>query len=385
MKTEKLLLIPGPTMIPEKILNAMNTQAVGHRTEYFENIIKEVTIKLKKVFRTERDVYILTSSGSGAMEASVANFINEGDKTLVLVNGKFGERFASLNKVYGADLNEIIYPLGVPANPDDVESFLEKNPETKAVFMQQNETSSTILNDVKAIAAVVKKYDALLIVDSVSGLGVTEMKMDEWGIDVIAAGSQKAFMLPPGLAFVAVSEKAEKKLSSCGNKRYYFCLKAAKKNLEKSTTPYTPATSLIRGLDKSLDMILEYGIEKNYEKQEKYTKMLREAFKTIGLSMVVENDQAASRAVTGVYVPEGVKWSEFERLLSEKYNVLVAGGQDELKGKIFRVGTIGYLGDLDILSGIAAIEMALFESGYIFELGNGVSAAQKILIERGKN
>lgn len=385
MKTEKLLMIPGPTMIPEKILNAMNTQAVGHRTEYFENIIKNVTIKLKKIFRTNRDVYILTSSGSGAMEASVANFINEGDKTLVLVNGKFGERFVSLNKIYGAEVSEITYPLGVPANPEDVEKFLKNNPDTKAVFMQQNETSSAILNDVFAIAEVVKKYEALLIVDSVSGLGVTEMKMDEWGVDVIAAGSQKAFMLPPGLAFVAVSEKAEKKLVSCGNKRYYFCLKAAKKNLEKSTTPYTPATSLIKGLDASLDMILEYGIEKNYEKQEKYTKMLRDAFKAIGLSMVVENEKAASRAVTGVYVPEEVKWSEFEKILSEKYNVLVAGGQDELKGKIFRVGTIGYLGDLDILSGIAAIEMALYEAGYKFEVGKGVSTAQKILIERGRD
>lgn len=370
-------------MIPEKILNAMNTQAVGHRTKYFENIINDVTTKLKKVFRTERDVYILTSSGSGAMEASVANFINEGDKTLVLINGKFGERFLSLNKIFGADVNEINYPLGVSAKPEDVKDFLNKNPDTKAVFMQQNETSSAILNNVKAIAEVVKEYDALLIVDSVSGLGVTEMKMDEWSIDVIVAGSQKAFMLPPGLAFVAVSEKAEKKLLSCGNKRYYFCLKAAKKNLEKSTTPYTPATSLIKGLDASLDMILEYGIEKNYEKQEKYTKMLREAFKAIGLALVVEDEEAASRAVTGVYVPEGIKWSEFEKILSEKHNVLVAGGQDELKGKIFRVGTLGYLGDLDILSGIAAIEMALFELGYKFELGKGVSTAQKIIIERG--
>lgn len=381
MKNEKLLMIPGPTMIPEKVLQAMSTQAVGHRTSYFENIIDEVTTKLKKVFRTERDVYILTSSGSGAMEAAVANFVNEGDKTLVLINGKFGERFAGLNKIYGAKLNEIVYPLGTAANPKDVQDFLEKNPDTKAVFMQQNETSSTILNDVKSIADIVKNYNAILIVDSISGLGVTEMKMDEWGIDVVAAGSQKAFMLPPGLAFVAVSKKAEEKLVACGNKRYYFCLKAAKKNLEKSTTPYTPATSLILGLNTSLDMILEYGIEKNYEKQERYTKMLREAFTAINLKLVVEDEKEASKAVTGVYVPEGVNWSTFESTLRDKYNVLIAGGQDELKGIIFRVGTIGYLGDLDILSGIAAIEMALYESGYNFDLGSGVSKAQKIIIE----
>lgn len=382
MKKEKLLLIPGPTMIPQEILNAMNIQAVGHRTEYFEKIIEEVTDKLKKVFRTKRDVYILTSSGSGAMEASVANFINEGDKVLALINGKFGERFASLNKIYGADLTEIAYPLGKQANPEDVKKFLDENPDTKAVFMQQNETSSAILNDVESIAKVVRDYEALLIVDSVSGLGVTEMKMDEWGIDVVVAGSQKAFMLPPGLSFVAMSEKADKKLITCGNKRFYFCLKAAKKNLEKSTTPFTPNTSLIIGLNTSLNMILEYGIENNYKKQEHYTKMLREAFTAIGLSLVVEDEKAASRAVTGVYVPDGVKWSEFEKILNEKYNVLVAGGQDELKGKIFRVGAIGYLGELDIISGIAAIEMALFESGYKFELGKGVSRAQKIIIER---
>lgn len=381
MKNEKLLMIPGPTMIPEKVLQAMSTQAVGHRTSYFENIIDEVTTKLKKVFRTERDVYILTSSGSGAMEAAVANFVNEGDKTLVLINGKFGERFVGLNKIYGAKLNEIVYPLGTAANPKDVQDFLEKNPDTKAVFMQQNETSSTILNDVKSIADIVKNYNAILIVDSISGLGVTEMKMDEWGIDVVAAGSQKAFMLPPGLAFVAVSKKAEEKLVACGNKRYYFCLKAAKKNLEKSTTPYTPATSLILGLNTSLDMILEYGIEKNYEKQERYTKMLRAAFTAINLKLVVDDEKEASKAVTGVYVPEGVNWSTFESTLRDKYNVLIAGGQDELKGIIFRVGTIGYLGDLDILSGIAAIEMALYESGYNFDLGSGVSKAQKIIIE----
>lgn len=382
MKKEKLLMIPGPTMISQEILNAMNIQAVGHRTEYFEKKIEEVTEKLKKVFRTKRDVYILTSSGSGAMEAAVANFINEGDKVLVLINGKFGERFASLNKIYGANLKEINYPLGKQAKPEDVKKFLDENPDTKAVFMQQNETSSAILNDVESIAKVVRDYEALLIVDSVSGLGVTEMKMDEWGIDVVVAGSQKAFMLPPGLAFVAMSEKAGKRLITCGNKRFYFCLKAAKKNLEKSTTPFTPNTSLIIGLNTSLNMILEYGIENNYKKQELYTKMLREAFREIGLSLVVENEKAASRAVTGVYVPDGIKWSEFEKILSEKYNVLVAGGQDDLKGKIFRVGTIGYLGELDIISGIAAIEMALYESGYKFELGKGVSKAQKIIIER---
>ena len=379
-----MLMIPGPTMIPEKVLNAMNTQAVGHRTAYFENIIKNVTEKLQRIFRTERDVYILTSSGSGAMEAAVANFINEGDKVLVLVNGKFGERFVSLNKIYGAEVHQIVYALGTAAKPEDVSEFLKDNPDTKAVFVQQNETSSAILNDIEKISEVVRRTPALLIVDSISGLGITELKMDEWGVDVIAAGSQKAFMLPPGLAFIAFSAKAEKQLFENTNKKYYFCLKAAKKNLEKSTTPYTPATSLIMGLEKSLEMILEYGIERNYQKQERYTQMLRRAFKELGLSLVVEEEKAASRAVTGVYVPEGVKWSKLEELLSEKYNILVAGGQDELKGKIFRVGTIGYLSDLDILSGIAAIEMALFELGYSLELGSGVRAAQKTILEEGK-
>ncbi len=381
MKNEKLLLIPGPTMVPEEVLKAMSSQAVGHRTSFFDNVIKEVSEKLKKVFKTERDVYILTSSGSGAMEAAVANFINDGDKSLILINGKFGERFSTLNKIYGADYEEIIYPLGQPAQAEDVRNFLEANPDTKAVFMQQNETSSGILNDVRAIAQVVKDYKALLVVDSISGLGVTDLQMDAWGVDVVVAGSQKAFMLPPGLAFIAISQKAEEKVLSCGNKRFYFCLKAAKKNLEQFTTPYTPATSLILGLDKSLDIILDFGIEENYAKQERYNQMLRAAFKEMGLKFLVEDERFASRAVTAVYLPEEVKWSGFQKLLDEKYNVLVAGGQDELKGKIFRVGTIGYLSDLDILSGIAAVEMALFESGYEFKLGSGVSKAQKIIIE----
>lgn len=381
MKKEKLLMIPGPTMVPEEVLQAMSSQAVGHRTSFFEDIINQVNGKLKQVFKTERDVYILTSSGSGAMEAAVANFINEGDKSLVLVNGKFGQRFASLNKIYGADYKEINYPLGQAVVAEDVRDFLEKNPDTKAVFMQQNETSSGVLNDVEAVAKVVKDYDALLLVDSISGLGVTDLQMDAWGVDVVVAGSQKAFMLPPGLAFISLSQKAEKKLLACGNKKYYFCLKAAKKNMEKSTTPYTPATSLIIGLNKSLDLILEFGVEENYKKQEKFTRMLREAFKEIGLKLLVEEEKYASRAVTAVYLPENIVWSDFQRKLDEKYNVLLAGGQDELKGKIFRAGTIGYLGDLDILAGIAAIEMALYELGYDFELGSGLSKAEKIIIE----
>lgn len=383
MYEKKLLLIPGPTMVPPRVLRAMAVPPVGHRSKNFSQVVHNVSQDLKKIFQTNNDVYILTASGTGAMEAAVTNFINPGEKVLVLVNGKFGDRFAKINTRFGAEVIRKDFELGQPADPKIVKEVLaqDENEEIKAVFVQQNETSTGILNDIKAIKEAMGNHPALLIVDSISGMAVSNFPVDEWGADVVVAGSQKAFMLPPGLAFISVSEKAWQKNEQSKNFNYYFDLKAAKKNLAKDTTPYTPATALILGLQESLKILLNEGLEKIYQKQLIFKEIAREGIKALGLELVVKDETYASAAITAVKVPEGIEWKELNNLLVNKFNVEVAGGQDELKGKIFRIGHIGYVQDMDMLQAIAALEMALYNLGFLKELGQGVKACQEVILK----
>jgi len=383
MYEKQLLLIPGPTMVPPRVLRAMSAPAMGHRSQKFSQIVAEVSEKLKKVFQTNNDVFILTSSGTGAMEAAVTNFINPGEKVLVLVNGKFGDRFAKINKRYGAEVIRVDSEPGETADPQKVKEILGKDSaqEIKAVFVQQNETSTAILNDIKAVKEAMGEHPALLIVDSISGMAVADFPVDAWGADVVVAGSQKAFMLPPGLAFISVSEKAWKVNEKCKNFNFYFELQAARKSLGKDTTPYTPATSLIFGLKESLNIILEEGLENIFKKQQKFKEMVRESVKALGLELLVKDENAASPATTAVKVPENIQWKDINNLLINEFNVLVAGGQDDLKGKIFRIGHIGYIQEMDILTAIAALEMALFKLGYPVELGTGVKTCQEVILK----
>lgn len=381
MYEKRVLLIPGPTMVPPRVLRAMAAPPMGHRSKQFSQIIHDVSQDLKKVFQTNNDVYILTASGSGAMEAAVTNFVNPGDKVLVLINGKFGDRFAKINARYGAQVIRKDFELGQPADPKFVKETLANDPEIKAVFVQQNETSTGILNDIKAIKEAMGDHPALLIVDSISGMAVSNFPVDEWGADVVVAGSQKAFMLPPGLAFISVSEKAWEVNKNCKNFNFYFDLQAARKNLAKDTTPYTPATALILGLKESLEILLAEGLSHIFKKQEIFKEMAREAAKALGLELVVKDEKYASAAITAVKIPEGIEWKELNNLLVNEFNVEVAGGQDELKGKIFRIGHIGYVQELDILQAIAAIEMALYKLGYLKELGIGVKKCQEVILK----
>jgi len=383
MYEKQLLLIPGPTMVPPRVLRVMAAPPVGHRSKKFSQIIHDVSEDLKKIFQTKNDVYILTASGTGAMEAAVTNFINPGDKVLVLVNGKFGDRFAKINARFGAEVIRKDFALGQPAEPQVVKEVLgeDKNREIKAVFVQQNETSTGILNDIKAIRKAMGEHPALLIVDSISGMAVSDFPIDEWGADVVVAGSQKAFMLPPGLAFISVSEKAWQVNETCKNFNYYFDLKAAKKNLAKDTTPYTPATALILGLRESLNILLAEGLKNIYKKQQIFKEIVREAVKALGLELVVKDEAFASPAITAVKMPEGVEWKDLNNLLVKEFNVEIAGGQDELKGKIFRIGHIGYVQDMDLLQAIAALEMALYKLGFLKELGASVKTCQEIILK----
>jgi aspartate aminotransferase-like enzyme len=383
MYEKQLLLIPGPTMIPPRVLRAMSVPPMGHRSQKFSQFVKEVSENLKKVFQTKNDVYILTASGTGAMEAAVTNFVNPGDKVLVLVNGKFGDRFAKINKRYGVEVIRKDFELGKPADPKVVKEILleDKGQEIKAVFVQQNETSTGILNNIKAIKEAMADHPALLIVDSISGMAVANFPVDEWGADVVVAGSQKAFMLPPGLAFISVSEKAWKVNETCKNYNFYFDLQAARKNLTKDTTPFTPATALILGLKESLNIILNEGLENIYKKQEKFKEMVREAVKALGLELLVKDEKSASPAITAIKVPDNIQWKDLNNILLNDFNVQIAGGQDDLKGKIFRIGHIGYVQDMDLLTAVAALEMALYKLGFIKELGIGVKACQQVILK----
>jgi aspartate aminotransferase-like enzyme len=383
MYEKQLLLIPGPTMIPPRVLRAMSVPPMGHRSQKFSQVVKEVSENLKKVFQTKNDVYILTASGTGAMEAAVTNFVNPGDKVLVLVNGKFGDRFAKINKRYGVEVIRKDFELGKPADPKVVKEILleDKGQEIKAVFVQQNETSTGILNNIKAIKEAMADHPALLIVDSISGMAVANFPVDEWGADVVVAGSQKAFMLPPGLAFISVSEKAWKVNETCKNYNFYFDLQAARKNLTKDTTPFTPATALILGLKESLNIILNEGLENIYKKQEKFKEMVREAVKALGLELLVKDEKSASPAITAIKVPDNIQWKDLNNILLNDFNVQIAGGQDDLKGKIFRIGHIGYVQDMDLLTAVAALEMALYKLGFIKELGIGVKACQQVILK----
>ncbi|MGI6225829.1 MAG: pyridoxal-phosphate-dependent aminotransferase family protein [Peptococcales bacterium] len=383
MYEKQLLLIPGPTMVPPRVLRAMAVPPMGHRSKQFSKVVHDVSENLKKVFQTNNDVYILTSSGTGAMEAAVTNFINPGEKVLVLVNGKFGDRFAKINARLGAEVIRKDFALGQPADPQFVKDLLEKDKkrEIKAVFVQQNETSTGILNDIKAIKEAMADHPALLIVDSISGMAVADFPTDAWGADVVVAGSQKAFMLPPGLAFISVSEKAWQKNADCKTFNYYFDLKAAQKNLAKDTTPYTPATALILGLQESLKILLDEGLENVYKKQQIFKEIVREGVKALGLELVVKDEKFASPAITAIKVPDGVEWKDLNNLLLKEFNVQIAGGQDDLKGKIFRIGHIGYVQDMDLLQAIAGLEMALYNLGFVKELGLGVKACQAVILK----
>ncbi|MFZ7102996.1 MAG: pyridoxal-phosphate-dependent aminotransferase family protein [Peptococcaceae bacterium] len=382
MYEKRVLLIPGPTMMPPRVMRAMSVPPMGHRSAKFSQVVKEVSEDLKKVFQTKNDVYILTSSGTGAMEAAVTNFINPGDKVLVLVNGKFGDRFVKINQKFGAEVIRKDFSLGQAADPQVVQDVLaeDKKAEIKAVFVQQNETSTGILNNIKGIKEAMGNHPALLIVDSISGMAVADFPVDEWGADVVVAGSQKAFMLPPGLAFIMVNEKAWKVNESCKNFNFYFDLQAARKNIVKDTTPYTPATSLILGLRESLKIILDEGLPNIFKKQLLFKEMVRKAIKAMNLELLVADEAAASPAITAVKVPDNVDWKELNKLLINRFNVEIAGGQDDLKGKIFRIGHIGYVNDMDLFNAIAALEMALYQLGYLKQLGQGVKVCQDVMV-----
>jgi aspartate aminotransferase-like enzyme len=377
---KKYLFSPGPTMLPPEVLLKMAEPIMHHREPEFEKMFAEIREGLKYLFQTKNEVLVFTSSGTGAMEGAVSNILSKGDKAIVVRGGKFGERWGEICKAYGIEFIPIDVEWGKAVDPKRIKELLESDPSIRAVYTQASETSTGVKHPIHEIAEIVKKYDeTALVVDAITGIGVFNLPMDAWGIDVLISGSQKALMLPPGLAFAALSDKAWKFVERSDLPKFYFDFKKELKNTKKDQSSYTPAISLFVGLREALHMIRKEGIEAVFHRHEKLAEATRAAVKALGLELYAPD--SPSNAVTAVKVPEGIQGGKLKNLFFEKFGITVAGGQDRAKGKIIRIAHLGYYGRLDMVMVISALEMLLKEMGYAFDLGTGVKAAEEILMK----
>jgi serine---pyruvate transaminase len=379
---KEYLMTPGPTPIPPEVLLVEAEPMIHHRTPQYTKLFVDMVESLKKVLLTKNEVLVFAASGTGAMEGSVTNCFSPGDRVLVAAGGKFGQRFDEITRLNGLGVETYDYPWDEPADPGAIQVILEDKPDIKGVFVTHSETSTGIVNDIEAIGRVVAKTPAILIVDSISGAGALEMHTDDWGVDVLVWGSQKAFMTPPGLAGVAVSEKAWKMVEEAGLPSYYFSFKKARKkyNSESPETPYTPAISLVRAMSKAVELLLAEGLEEVWRRHMILAECTRAAVQGMGLELFPKVLDRAY-AVTAVKAPEGISGGEITKQLNRKYGVIFAGGQDRLKGKIFRIGHVGYYNIFDLMVALSALEMTLQELGHPLQLGSGIAAAEKTYLE----
>ncbi|MDN7241987.1 alanine--glyoxylate aminotransferase family protein [Planococcus sp. N028] len=376
---QQILRIPGPTPIPPSVQRAMAQPMIGHRGQSTSDLFARIRPKLKRVFGTEQDVILLTGSGTAGLETAVVNTVAPGEEVLVIVTGAFGERFMKICKAYHLTTHVLQVEWGKAANPELVKTFLKEHPDVKVVLSTFCETSTGVLNPVKQLAAAIREVsDALIVVDGVSCVGGVETRMDEWGIDVMVTGSQKAFMLPAGLAFVAASERAWRKIESNSQPRFYLDLKSHRDNLAKDTTPFTPALSILFGLEQALELMEEEGLEEVYLRHTLMMKMVRAAFTAHGIPLLT-TEKDASPTVTAV-APADFDAEVFRKKMKSEFGISLAGGQGHLAGKIFRIGHMGYCSAADILQLVSAIEIDLMRIGKSIELGKGIGAAQQIYL-----
>jgi aspartate aminotransferase-like enzyme len=376
---KKYLFSPGPTMLPPEVLLKMAEPIMHHREPEFEKIFSEIREGLKYLFQTKNEVLIFTSSGTGAMEGAVSNLLSKGDKALVVRGGKFGERWGEICKAYGVESIPIDVEWGRAVDPKRIKEILESDPSIRAVYTQASETSTGVKYPIKEIAEIVKKYDdKIIVVDAITGIGVFDIPMDAWGLDVVISGSQKALMLPPGLAFAALSDKAWKFVARSDLPKYYFDFKKELKSAKKNQSSYTPAISLFVGLRETLNMIRKEGLEGVFRRHEKLASATRAAVKALGLELFAP--ETPSNALTAIKIPAGIDGLKLQALFFERFGITVAEGQDRAKGKIIRIAHLGYYERLDMVMVISALEMLLKEMGYAFELGTGVKAAEEILM-----
>jgi len=378
---KKYLMTPGPTPVPAEIMLTMAAPMIHHRTPDFSAAFRAAIESLKYVFQTEGDALLFAASGTGVMESAIVNCFSAGDTVIVCRNGKFGDRQKSICEVYGVNVIDLAYEWTQVVDPADIATALAENPGVRGVIVTQSETSSGVLNDVKAIGAIVREYpETVLIVDSITGIGAVECKTDEWGLDVVMTGSQKGLMLPPGLAACTVSEKAWRAYERSTLPKFYFDWMKYKKNVEKDTTPFTPAVSLVLGLNQALTMIKQEGLENTIARHSRLAEATRRGCEALGLKLFAPPEGRGS-AVTPVWVPEGVDGKAIVKVMKDKYGVTIAGGQDDYTGRIFRIGHLGYFGDFDIITTLAALEMTLAGLGYEFERGAGIREAESVFME----
>lgn len=372
------LLSPGPTPIPNEVALAMSETMIHHRTPQFNQVFDEARAGLKKLFGTKNDVLMLAASGTGAMEAAVANLFSAGDQVLVINGGKFGERWLNISNAYGLNPIEMKVEWGQAVKVAEVEKQLIANPDIQGVMIQASETSTTVFHPVKEIAQLTKN-GPLFLVDGVTAVGVVALPMDDWGIDVLVTGSQKALMLPPGLGFIALGDRAWEKTKTAKLPRFYFDLNLERKNQQKGSGAFTPAVSLIFGLRAALRMIEREGLANVYARHDRLCRATRAAAVALGLKLLAPD--SPSPAATGIYLPSGIDADQVLEYLRDKMNVTLAEGQDQLKGKALRIAHIGYMGAFDVITAIAALEMALRKFGAEIPFGKGVAAAQEVLME----
>ncbi|MDD5005188.1 MAG: alanine--glyoxylate aminotransferase family protein [Candidatus Omnitrophica bacterium] len=371
------LLTPGPTPLPPYVCKALAKKIIHHRTPQFQVVLKEVEENLKYVFQTKNDVYILASSGTGAMEAAVANIISANDRAIVIDGGKFGERWTELNKVYGANIELVKVEWGKSVDPKIIKDILDKDKNIKAVFATHCETSTGVSNDIEALGKIVKDTNAILVVDAISSLGAIDIKTDGWSIDMVVSGSQKGLMLPPGLGFISVSPKAYKLVELCKTPRYYFDLRLSKKALAATDTPFTPAIGIIIALDEVLKDMRQETLEVIFARNKKLAQSTRQAMISLGLELYAGKD--SSDSLTAVRVPEGIDGEKLVKTMRDEYGVGIAGGQSQLKGKVFRIAHMGFIREKDLIVCIETLEEVLSKMGYKFEKGKGVKTIEKLL------
>jgi len=376
---KEYLMAPGPTPVPSEVLLEMAKPIFHHRTPKFKSLFTEFNENLRTVFRTENPVLTFASSGSGAMEASIINTLSPGDKAIVIMGGKFGERFSLICKAYGIRTIDVELEWGTPVEPQYIAQLLKDNPDVKAVFSTLCETSSGIVTDVKGLGEVVGRTDAILVSDAISGLGADDMRTDEWGVDIVIGGSQKGLMLPPGLAFMSVSKKAEKMMQDSKCPKFYFNTLKALKSYESNDTPWTPAITLIAGGKKALDMIVDEGVDNVIARHARLANATRIGVEALGLELFAP--AAPANTLTAVKVPENVDGLKFVKKIRDEIGVTIAGGQAQVKGKIFRVAHLGYSVQYDVLIALSAIETVLKELGYEFKAGSSLQAAQQAFLK----
>jgi len=375
----------GPTPVPPAVMNAMAEPVTYHRSPAFDAIHERVLRRLPAVFQTANDVIMFAASGSGAMESAVANLVSPGQPALACATGKFGERWIELCDAYGARTVRHEPGWGMRLDPADIDRLLDENPDVRVAFATLSETSTGVVHDVEAIAEVTRRHDVILAVDAISGLGAAELRQDQWGIDVVVAGSQKALMCPPGLAFASVSERAFEYAAAQPGPRYYFDWAKTRSAQAKGSSPFTPPVTLVRGLDVALDLIEEEGLENVLARHDLLARATRAGIRAIGLDLYGDPDERAT-VVTAVELGGRagiIDGGQVPKLLSDVHKITANGGQEHLKGRILRIAHCGYFGAYDIITTLAALEMVLSQLGVDVELGAGVGAAQRVFLDAG--